>query len=179
MNVTNDIDIFAGRLLASGSYDISAGGSMTNHGGIIQSQGHTLTNIHNSVLNKSGGTLKVSGNRSSVGSATFGAQLVINGDLNNQGHVELHTNTALSGGVFSTLTVNGTFDNTGLIDSQAFSGGGPGRRTIEADVFNNHANVINSDTTTLKFTRQGSVVTNSSLINAAVGDIEFRSIFIP
>ena len=174
---TGDLEIFAGKLQSSGSYSLDFSNGITNHGGTLQSSGHAATQVHNGLNNAALGHVRVFGARNSQGSATFGADLqVVSGGFDNSGLITLETTTALSGGVFAQLSVTGTLNNSGTIDSLPFLGGGQGARRIAADSLVNSGTIINHDVAPLDLQASNATYFNSGTINAAVGEVRFRSI---
>lgn len=172
------IEIFSGELQTSGPVLFNTANGIVNHAGLFQAFGQgTVADVRNGFINEAAGEVKIRGSRNSQGSATFGAELMAWG-MNNLGTVKLETTTALSGGVFAKLNVVGTLNNSGLIDSRPFEGGGAGGRSIMADTLINSGTIVNNDIggSSLELNHSQGNYTNTGDINAAAGDINFQNV---
>jgi len=178
LTASGGIEIFAGQLLSQGSYSFDAANGIVNHAGLLQSVGHTATQVHNGLTNHAAGEVKIRGVRNASGTATFGADLNVygTGGFNNLGTVNLETSRGTNGGVFATLDVYGTLNNSGLIDSRPFEGAGAGGRNILADSLINSGTIVNNDVADLNLSKSQADYNNSGIINAAVGEVRIRSI---
>lgn len=176
LTINGNADIFAGTIASSGSVLFDTANGITNSGGLFQSLGHAGTTINNGFQNQFGNTLSVFGVRNASGTATFGAELNVNGGLNNNGLVELKTSRGANGGVFAILDVSGTLNNSGTIDSKLFEGHAAGGKTVKADQLINTGTIVNNDVSPLNLNKFSASYDNSGVINAANGRVDFDSV---
>lgn len=140
----------------------------------LASTNTSIANFNGGFTNLTAGELTVRGIRNSTGSAAFGAQMNVVGDLNNEGTIGFET-FRTGPNTFARLDVAGSVENSGMIESRPFEGTNTAGRSLNADLVNNSGAIVQNDIGTLSFSRFGADYVNTGEIVLNAGDIQFTN----